>query len=226
VTPDPDHEPASRAGEMGGGDTLRPMPGPIRVADRGDAGPLAASLARAFFDDPVMEFLVPDEARRRERLAKFFEVAFTVQHGPHGSCYTDTDRSGASFWDPPGHWKMTLGQIVRGSPALIGALRLRVPKALRLLSMVEREHPRGEHWYLAVLGTDPVHQGKGIGSSLLRPVLERCDHDGVGAYLESSKKSNIAYYRRHGFEVTGEITVPGGPTVWPMWRHPHPPDGT
>jgi len=200
------------------------MPGPVRVADRGDTGPIAASLARAFFDDPVMEYLVPEEATRLGRVADFFEVAFAVQHMPHGACYTDTDRAGAAMWDPPGHWRMGVGEILRGSVKLVGCFRSRVPRALRVLSAIERRHPHNDHWYLAVLGTDPVHQGKGIGSSLLAPVLEGCDRDGVGAYLESSKRSNIAFYRRHGFEVTGEIALPGGPTVWPMWRDPRPPD--
>jgi GNAT superfamily N-acetyltransferase len=94
------------------------------------------------------------------------------------------------------------------------------------MTTVERQHPRSAHWYLAVLGTDPVHQGKGIGSALLAPVLERCDHEGIGAYLESSKNSNIPFYRRHGFEVTGEIPLPGGPSVWPMWRDPRPEAGS
>jgi ribosomal protein S18 acetylase RimI-like enzyme len=200
------------------------MPGPIRVANQADVGPLAASLARAFFDDPVMSFLVPHEATRRKRVATFFEVALRIQHLPYGACYTDTDRAAGSLWDPPGHWKLSPWQIMQGSLPLIRAFGVNVPRALRVLSAIERQHPRTPHWYLAVLGTDPIHQGKGIGSALMAPVLGRCDRDGLGAYLESSKKSNIAFYRRHGFEVTGEISLPGGPPVWPMWRDPRPPE--
>lgn len=74
-----------------------------------------------------------------------------------------------------------------------------------------------------MLGTRTALQGKGIGSALLEPVLERCDAQGMPAYLESSKYSNIAFYNRHGFEVTGEIPLPlGGPVVWPMRRNPRP----
>jgi ribosomal protein S18 acetylase RimI-like enzyme len=74
-----------------------------------------------------------------------------------------------------------------------------------------------------VLGTAAGSQGKGVGSAVLAPVLKRCDEDGIGAYLESSKESNIAFYNRHGFEVTRELPLPsGGPSVWLMWREPKP----
>ena len=93
--------------------------------------------------------------------------------------------------------------------------------ALRYLARMEKHHPRQpEHWYLAVLGTDPDHQGKGIGSALLQPVLERCDLEEVPAYLESSKEANIAFYARHGFELRDPIETEGGPTLYPMWREP------
>ncbi len=36
----------------------------------------------------------------------------------------------------------------------------------------------------------------------------------------SSKASNIPIYASFGFEVTGEIALPGGPTLYPMWRKP------
>lgn len=54
----------------------------------------------------------------------------------------------------------------------------------------------------------------------MRPVLDMCDRDGVPAYLEASSERNKALYLRHGFEVVGEIKLPDGPRMWPMWRSP------
>jgi GNAT superfamily N-acetyltransferase len=79
---------------------------------------------------------------------------------------------------------------------------------------------RSERLRPRVLGTDPSAQGQGLGSAVLHPVLEQCDADGVGAYLESSKERNIGFYARHGFRVTAELRMPRGPKLWAMWREP------
>lgn len=127
------------------------------------------------------------------------------------------------MWAPPGHAVIPPSAILRNAPAMLNALGSQALRALRVLTHVEKLHPREPHWYLGVLGTRTALQGKGIGSALLGPVLERCDVEGVPAYLESSKHSNIAFYNRQGFEVTGEIPLPfGGPVIWPMWRDPRP----
>jgi ribosomal protein S18 acetylase RimI-like enzyme len=193
------------------------------VATRADVPSIAASLARAFADDPVMAYLFGgDETSRIPKLARWFTGALRIQHLHHQLTFTDDDRAAASLWDPPGHWQMTPGEIIRGGRWFLPAFGLGTVKALRALSAVERLHPTEPHYYLAVLGTDPSRQGKGLGSAVLQPVLERCDTEGLPAYLESSKESNIPFYRRHGFEVTGEIALPKGPIVWPMWREPKP----
>ena len=196
---------------------------PVRTVNGADVHSIGESLAHAFDDDPVMAYLLPNPDSRLLRLMRFYRTALSVQHLAHGCCFTNDDRAGAALWDPPGHWRVTFGQILRGTPGFVAALGSRLVVGLRALAAVERVHPRVPHYYLAILGTRPERQGKGLGSALLQPILRRCDEQRVGAYLESSKERNIHFYRRHGFEVTGEVRLPDGPVVWSMWRDPRPP---
>jgi predicted N-acetyltransferase YhbS len=115
---------------------------------------------------------------------------------------------------------MTPRQVLLGTPQFLFGFGANLPVALKTLSVIEKAHPKEPHYYLAILGTRPDRQSRGTGSALMRPVLEKCDADGIPAYLESSKEQNIAFYARFGFEVTGEIQLPNGPTLWPMWRNP------
>jgi ribosomal protein S18 acetylase RimI-like enzyme len=70
---------------------------------------------------------------------------------------------------------------------------------------MDKYHPKESHWYLPLIGVDPSHQGKGVGSALMKHALAACDRDGIIAYLESSNPRNVSLYERHGFEVIGEI---------------------
>ena len=90
-----------------------------------------------------------------------------------------------------------------------------------MADLMKQHHPEEPHWYLGVIGSDPTVRGAGFGQALMRSRLDRCDAEGAPAYLESTKESNLAYYMRFGFEVTGELHIPGGgPPMWPMWRQP------
>jgi GNAT superfamily N-acetyltransferase len=193
----------------------------VRKAEVTDIGPLSVALAKAFYDDPVMSYLLPNDAKREKRLVALFDLELRYVHLPHQEVYTTAELTGGALWGPPGNWRTPPSSILRSLPRLAGALGLRIPVALRFITAIEKIHPRQPHWYLAVLGTEPARQGQGIGSAVLEPILQRCDREGLPAYLESSKESNVAFYRRHGFEVTRTVDLPGGgPPVWPMWREP------
>jgi len=137
----------------------------------------------------------------------------------------DRGHRGAALWGPPGKPRLSgirgLLALVPLAPRVAGPT---LPRALRLLGRLDALHPTEAHWYLSTIGTDPDQQGRGVGSALMAPGLERCDAEGVRAYLESSKEANLPFYRRFGFEVTSEIVTEGGPTIWQMWREPQPPD--
>jgi GNAT superfamily N-acetyltransferase len=133
--------------------------------------------------------------------------------------YTTPERSGAALWAGPGRWREDLRESLMLLP-MLPVLLPRIVRSTHGVREIERRHPVRPHYYLSVLGTEPQQQGGGIGSALLGPVLRRCDADGVGAYLESSKESNVDFYARHGFAVTERIDLPDGPALWLMWREP------
>ncbi len=81
-------------------------------------------------------------------------------------------------------------------------------------------HPNEPHWYLPLLGVDPLHHGKGLSSALMQHAIVTSDLDNKFAYVESSNPKNIPFYERHGFELLGTIQVNTSPSIFPMLRKP------
>jgi len=80
---------------------------------------------------------------------------------------------------------------------------------MRALSAVEKFHKavKGPHWYLMAIGTSPSRQGTGLGSALLELGTSKADAAGIPCYLETATESNVAFYSKRGFEVTGEANL-------------------
>jgi GNAT superfamily N-acetyltransferase len=196
----------------------------VREGTAGDVDAAAAALISAFADDPVMCHLFRKDGTRARKLRALF-VGEMRRSFTHGALHTTADGTpkGAAIWMAPNKWKSG-GLELLGQIPLLFSLGLDTPRALGVLGKMEKIHPTEPHWYLGVLGTAKEHQGKGVGSALLQPILAKCDEEGIPAYLESSKEQNIPFYKRHGFEVTTEIRLKDGPSMWPMWREPRPPE--
>jgi GNAT superfamily N-acetyltransferase len=178
---------------------------------------LSHVLARAFEDDPVMEWLFAREGARKRGAKRMFRTRL-VQLVDQDEVYTTDDLAGAAIWTLPGRWHVSARETLELARIVLGP---RLPILFSGLQRVDGAHPRSpDHFYLAVLGIDPPRQGQGFGSALMAPVLELCDREGLPAYLESSKRRNVDFYARHGFRVKRELHLPKGPAMWPMWREP------
>ena len=196
----------------------------VREGTADDLASVTDALVSAFHDDPVMLYIFDKPGGRAKKQRALF-TSEAKRSLAKGALHTTADgpAKGGAIWMAPGKWK-TGGLELLGQLPLMLSLGTASPRALSLLSKMEKVHPTEPHWYLAILGTATEHQGKGVGSALLEPILTKCDAEGIPAYLESSKDSNIPFYNRHGFEVTGEVHAKNGPTLWPMWREPRPPE--
>jgi len=196
----------------------------VRPATAVDRDQLAGTLASAFAEDPLFTWMAGGKtgAALEPRLRILFDAFLRSDLGLDDHLvFTEADERGAAIWKAPNRWKMSTGAMLRALPAMVRALGTGTPKVVGAFSAIEKVHPKEEHYYLEALGTRRDVQSQGVGSAVIGAMLERCDAEGMPAYLESSNVRNVPFYARHGFEVTGEIVVgKGAPTVTAMWRTP------
>ena len=186
----------------------------IKTALAPDEAGAIGVLTLAFSGDPMARWSLPDPAKY---LATFSSIAkaFGGRAFEKATAYIANGFTGAALWLPPGT-----------GPDEESLKRLfdentddDIKKDMQgIFEQMEKFHPTEPHWYLPMIGVDPAHQGAGVGSALMTEALKAVDRDGLIAYLESSNPRNISLYRRHGFEVIGEIQSGNSPVLRPMLR--------
>ena len=187
----------------------------------GDVDASARSLADAFGDDPPMGWAGKFDDDR-ERLVPLWQLVIDLRIVKSDPLLFTTEHNNANaVWDAPGDIEIATIDLIKGLPSVVRSFRTGVPRFLRMIEAMDKAHPKEPHYYLLAIGVSHTHQGKGLGSAVIQPMLDRCDQEGLPAYLENTKPENEAFYARHGFERRGALNLPAGcPPVMPMWRPP------
>ncbi|MFG2559079.1 GNAT family N-acetyltransferase [Streptomyces sp. NPDC048496] len=191
----------------------------IRQADAADREQVVRLLGESFHDDPVSSWVFPDETHRRAVHGKFLGVFVDVTLA-EGRIDLLEDGTAVALWLPVPAGAPTEEDP---TPALMRATADPDNERTELVGKLTGAiHPHDRaHEYLLMIGVSPERQGEGIGAALMAEVLERCDRDGVPAYLEASSARSRRLYERLGFTFMGTtVDLPDGPAMWPMWREP------
>jgi GNAT superfamily N-acetyltransferase len=197
----------------------------VRTATPEDRELVARVAAEGFYDDPLMSWVLRDGARRLEQLTFVFGGLVDDMLPERGEVWI-ADGASVALWRAPdfdhsGASDDPAAQAAAATAFANGPFEQEELERFGVLGeAMSAAHPHEEHWYLNVVSTLPSRQSQGLGATVLRPVLERCDAEGIPAYLESSNRRNVSLYLRHGFVETGEIQLPDGPSLTPMWREP------
>jgi GNAT superfamily N-acetyltransferase len=186
----------------------------LRAATAQDIDRLKIVLADAFFDDPVLGWLMPNDSKRLSRLRRYFGIELRYLALPRGRVWTTSDLAGAALTLPPGAWRSPLRvTLLEGT-----AFGVHLTRAAGLGAAIEWRHLRERHYYVRDVGVHPNMQGRGLGSILLGPTLERCDREGLPAYLEASSERSATLYERLGFQLTRELRIGASPPLRLMRR--------
>ena len=201
----------------------------IRTAGEGDRELVVRLLDEAFQDDPVSNWVFPGDEYRRRTHPRLM-TAFTDAVLAEGRIDVTEGGTACALWlsVPAGGHPADGGTARAEAEEADDAVRLREAvdpeneRVERIARLMAEAHPADRaHEYLWMIGVAPGHQGEGLGTALIQHALDRCDSEGLPAYLEASSARSIRLYERLGFAFTGRaVDLPDGPRMWPMWREP------
>ena len=186
-------------------------------------------LARAFQEDPYFVYLYPNAIERKIKSVNLLE--YTILRGIlSGEVFiTSSDIKGIAVW----HAYEIKDQKIRKQSKEIFRRRRKVRLEVfsdRLFlerygiisekfDLLRNEHANFPHWELDVIGVDPIHQGKGYGSKLLRMKLSELDKLNSPCYLSTVNERIIEFFEHFGFEIVDKVVVPNSELkVWAMLR--------
>ncbi len=188
----------------------------VHAASDAERQAVIAVITLAIANDPMARWAFPDPAAY---LAVMPEVAEALggRSFEHRTAHLIPGGRAAAMWLPPGVDPDTerLEELAEQH-----ARKDRFNDMMRVFEQMDAFHPIEPCWYLPLIGVDPAYQGQGYGSALLRYALDRCDREGIPAYVESSNSRTVSLYERHGFEIIGAIQEGTSPTLVPMLRRP------
>lgn len=188
---------------------------PVRALNAREADRAATLITLSFVADPPSRWLWPDRAQFLHAFPRFVH-AFGGGAFEAGAAHATADFNGVALWLPPGASSDDAALEQLFNETVSDELKTDV---FLLFEQMAAYHPSEPHWHLPLIGVDPAFQHRGIGGALLRHALEKCDRDGLPAYLEATSRRNAALYARHGFERIGTIQSGDSPEIIPMLRN-------
>jgi GNAT superfamily N-acetyltransferase len=186
----------------------------------------AQVVAAGFYDYPMFIFYFPDPERRARYLSWYLGKVLNCALR-YGEVYTTPEISGVIFTLPPGHTKISQTEYIQNgflpAPFFLG-LRNFV-RSQECEAFVGNTHEKlmqlCPHYYLWGLSVDPNQKRKGVGTALLKPVLEKADAERMPVYLETHDGKNVVYYQRMGFSLVHTDKIPKYELpIWCMLREP------
>lgn len=119
---------------------LEPVPDryDVRKAHPAKAADLAETLARAFYDDPLIGWLLPDHSRRLAIARRGFDLYLRRVWLRHEETHTVENSAGVCVWEPPGTWKVGVREQLSLLPTMLRIYGRMLPRLLGTINAVEK----------------------------------------------------------------------------------------
>ena len=184
----------------------------------------ARVISQAFVEDPLCAFMLPFRRTRISTLLKFFRAYSEVNIKNQRGYGSGEPLQGVAFWKFPDQEDLSISIKSLGKflPLLFTMYPIGYIRAKGILKQIDelyKKYANEPHFYLDNLGVLQSARGKGVSSSLIRPILEIADGRKTIVYTDTVTHTNVPIYEHFGFQSMEEVSVKGtGITVWALRR--------
>lgn len=195
----------------------------VVVPEAQDIPSIAAMLTRSFVDNRLFDWWLRPR-NKSAAMHRYFELVLRSHLDQPGTVSVSHALDACAIWDQPRdapRWPATIRLLRLLSLLGLDLSSYRPIRLRHVMSELDRYRPwYRPHWYLCYVGVEPVMQGMGVGTALLRAELAARDRAGQSVYLEVIDARARAFYSRFGFEVLTTFELSADVGVTGMWRNP------
>jgi ribosomal protein S18 acetylase RimI-like enzyme len=179
-------------------------------------------LADAFQTDPLWNKILEGEPNMDKKFQACFETPIRYCY-KFGEVYASSDNlEGIAGWISSQAPEMNFWSMIR-SGAIFPAIRMGRNTLKKMGPIFEpivkdrHENMKEKSYiYLLVIGVAAKFQGRGFGGKIMQVLIEKCEKLGIHLYLETEVERNVEIYKRYGFKVIKQVTLPI--VDHPMWE--------
>lgn len=165
-----------------------------------------------FADDASLQYLLGDVSEKAR--SRYCRTTYRSMFGDAIMISTDSQIDNLIVLCPPGYRGIPTMRFLRnGGLATVCGVGLDAVKrsiafeknAVEIRTCFSDE----KTWYLMTFAVRAGKTHHGLGSDILRPVLEWMDKNHYSVYLETHKTVNVEMYKHFGFRVADTCFIPG-----------------
>ena len=164
-------------------------------------------LAASFDDNKSVNYIVKQDAHRKQRLRQLMSYSFDVCSS-FGRVLLSQNKKACALVVFPDQKKTSLQSILWDIKLITGCIGIKaVSKAMSREKKIKNLQPKEPLYYLWFIGVSPEDHHKGLGSALLTEIIQDAEKQNRILCLETSTEKNIPWYQKHGFTIYNELDI-------------------
>ena len=165
-----------------------------------------------FADDASLQYLLGDVSEKVR--SRYCQTTYRSMFGAAIMISADSKIDNLIVLCPPGYRGIPTMRFLRSGGIAVafglglGAMKRSIAFEKNAVE-VRNRFSDDKTWYLMTFAVRAGKTHQGLGSEILRPVLEWMDQNHDSVYLETHKTVNVEMYEHFGFQVADICMVPG-----------------